>query len=67
MLATREINKLNLNVQKLEQEKEILTQANLDSEERVANLKEDKEKFESENIELAAQNTKLIIKPRGTA
>ena len=52
MLATREIKKLNLNVQKLEQEKEILTQANLDSEERVANLKEEKEKFESENIDL---------------
>ena len=60
-LATREIKKLNLYVQKLEQEQEILIQANLDIGERVDNLKEEKEKLESENIELAAENTKLKI------
>ena len=60
-VATREIKKLNLNVQMLEKKQEILIEDNLVSEEKVANLKEEKEKFESENIELAAENTKLKI------
>ena len=60
-LATREIKKLNLYVQKLEQEQEILIEANLDTGEGVANLKEEKEKLEYENIDLTTENTKLKI------
>jgi len=58
-LATEEIKKLNLTVQKLEQEQEMYIEANDDAEERVATLKEEKDRLESENIELAAENTKL--------